>query len=565
MAFSFDQSNHHTSPAVNYLKRAVAALTISVALAACGSNDQASGQPPAGVAMPVSVIEAQPTSVPVSAEAVAQTEGAREVEIRPRVGGILLKRLYEEGAAVAAGQSMFLIDPVPYQNALAQAKAQLAEQKARIEQTRREENRLQGLLATQSISQREYDNAVSDNAVANAALQQAEVRVRDAELNLSYATVTAPVGGVSGRFQFSEGALVAANTSLLTTIVQLSPIWVRFSFSDNELARFGGHLTEQMVQQVTLILPDGSEYQQKGQLNFAASRIDPLLGTQQLRSTFDNAAQRLLPGQFVRVRVTTGERTGVFVVPQAAVVTSDLGRFVYVVNEKNEATVRPVVAGNWLGTDWVILEGLNAGDKVIVDNIIKLRPGTIVSPQASGTAPKVAPVPAPETTPMKAPEVTPTPAPETTPTKAPEVVPIQALAQSQPAVRAQIAKDYAAYQKRPKRKFIGAHTQEPRFASYVKDWRLKIEQLENLNYPEAAKREKLYGTVQLTVGIKSDGSLESIEINRSSGNKILDEAAIRIAKLAGQNGFAPFSSEISQDIDILHITRTWVFKEPPSE
>ena len=184
MAFGFNQSNRHTSP-VNHLIKVVAMLTIGVALAACGSNDQASGQPPAGAAMPVNVIEAQPTSVPTSAEAVAQTEGAKEVEIRPRVGGILLKRLYEEGAAVAADQPMFLIDPVPYQNALAQAKAQHAEQKARIEQTRREENRLQGLLATQSISQREYDNAVSDNAVTNAALQQAEVRVRDAELNLS--------------------------------------------------------------------------------------------------------------------------------------------------------------------------------------------------------------------------------------------------------------------------------------------------------------------------------------------------------------------------------------------
>jgi membrane fusion protein (multidrug efflux system) len=553
VAFSFNQSSHHASAAASHLIKVVATLTISVALAACERGDQASGQPPAGVAMPVNVIKAQPTSVPVSAEAVAQTEGAKEVEIRPRVGGILLKRLYEEGAAVTAGQPMFLIDPAPYQNALAQAKAQLAEQIARIEQTRREENRLQELLATQSISQREYDNAVSDNAVANAALQQAAVRVRDAELNLSYATVTAPVGGVSGRFQFSEGALVSANTSLLTTIVQLSPIWVRFSFSDNELARFGGHLTEQNVQQVTLILPDGSEYQQKGQLNFAASRIDPLLGTQQLRATFENADQRLLPGQFVRVRVTTGERSGVFVVPQAAVVTSDLGRFVYVVNEKNTATVRPVVAGNWVGTDWVILEGLNAGDKVIVNNIIKLRPGTIVSPQVSGTPP------------IQAPKVVPAGVPETVPMKAPRAAPVEALAQPQPAARAQIAKDYEAYQKRLKRKFIGAHTQEPRFASYVKDWRLKIEQLENLNYPEAAKRGKLYGTVQLTVGIKSDGSLESVEINRSSGNKILDEAAIRIAKLAGQNGFAPFPPEIGLDTDILHITRTWVFKGSLSE
>ena len=459
------------------------------------------------------------------------------------MGGILLKRLYEEGATVNAGQPLFLIDPVPYQNALAQAKAQFAEQKARIEQTRREENRLQGLLATQSISQREYDNAVSDNAVAYAALQQAEVRVRDAELNLSYTTVTAPVEGVSGRFQFSEGALVAANTSLLTTVVQLSPIWVRFSFSDNELARFGGRLTEHNVQQVTLLLADGSEYQQKGSLNFAASQIDPLLGTQQLRATFDNTDQRLLPGQFVRVRVTTGERSGVFVVPQAAVVTSDLGRFVYVVNEKNEAIVRPVVAGNWLGTNWVIPEGLNAGDKVIVNNIIKLRPGAPVSPQVSGTVPIQAPASAPLI-------ATPTPVPEL------------ATLQPQLAEEAQIAKNYEAYQKRPKRRFIGAHTQEPRFARYVADWRVKMEQLENLHYPEDAKRKKLYGTVQLTVGIKSDGGLESVEISRSSGEKILDEAAIRIVKLAGQNGFAPFPPEISQDTDILHITRTWAFISP---
>jgi membrane fusion protein (multidrug efflux system) len=359
-------------------QKATLALIISMALVACGKSDQPTEAPPA--ALPVSVIEVQPTSVPISAEAVAQTEGAKEVEIRPRVGGILLKRLYEEGAAVKAGQPMFLIDPVPYQNALAQASAQLAEQKARVEQTRREENRLREMLDTQAISQREYDNAVSDNAMARAALQQAEVRVRDAELNLSYTSVSAPVSGVSGRFQFSEGTLVEANTSLLTTIVQLSPIWVRFSLSDNELAQLGGPLNEQNVQQVTLVLPNGTEYDKKGKLNFAASQIDPTLGTQQLRATFENTDHRLLPGQFVRARVTTGEREGVFLVPQVAVQRSDLGNIVYIVNEKNEATIQPVVAGQWMGREWVILEGLKAGEKVIVDNIIKLRPGTPVAP-----------------------------------------------------------------------------------------------------------------------------------------------------------------------------------------
>ncbi|SEL19828.1 energy transducer TonB [Nitrosovibrio tenuis] len=126
-------------------------------------------------------------------------------------------------------------------------------------------------------------------------------------------------------------------------------------------------------------------------------------------------------------------------------------------------------------------------------------------------------------------------------------------------LEAQTAQDYEAYQKRPKRKFIGARTQEYRFARYVEDWRIKVERIGNLNYPEAAKREKLYGNLQLTVGIRSDGSLESIEINRPSGKTVLDEAAVRIVKLAGQNGFAPFPPDISRDIDILHITRTWAF------
>ncbi len=126
-------------------------------------------------------------------------------------------------------------------------------------------------------------------------------------------------------------------------------------------------------------------------------------------------------------------------------------------------------------------------------------------------------------------------------------------------LQAQIAKDHDTYQKRPKRKFIGARTKEYRFARYVEDWRLKVERIGNLNYPDEARKGKLYGSLQLTVGIRADGSLESIGINRSSGEKILDEAAIRIVRLSGQNGFAPFPPEISHDTDVLHITRTWVF------
>ncbi len=362
------------------------AVAATIFLSACNKTDTQAGAP-AGMVMPVSVLTVQAGSVPISAEAVAQTEGAKEVEIRPRVGGILLKRLYEEGAQIKAGQVMFQIDPEPYQIALSQAKAALAQQAARVDQTKREEARLQSLLATQSISQREYDTAVSDKAIALAALKQNEASVKEAELNLSYTKVTAPVSGVSGRFQFSEGALVAANTSLLTTVVQLSPIWVRFSFSDSDIAQLGGHLDTHSVKEIILTLPDGTEYQQKGKLNFAASQIDPTLGTQQLRATFDNNDKKLLPGQFVRARVVTGSKDGVFLVPQTAVMTSDQGKAVFVINENNEVTPRPVVTGGWVGKDWVILSGLQAGDKVAVDNLIKLRPGAKVAPHPVGEPP----------------------------------------------------------------------------------------------------------------------------------------------------------------------------------
>lgn len=367
------------------------AVMLSMLVTACGQQKQEGAAGAAMPAMPVSVVEMKPTSVPVRAEAVAQTEGAKEVEVRPRVGGILLKKLFQEGEPIKTGQVMFQIDPVPFQIAVQQAEAQLAQQKARIIQTQREADRLKGLLDTQSISQREYDNAVSDNAVATASLLQYEALLREAKLNLSYTSVTAPTSGIAGRFQFSEGALVSANTSLLTTIVQLSPIWVRFSLSDSELATLGGKLNSQSVKNVQLVLSDGTEFPESGKLNFSASEIDPALGTQQLRAVFDNADRSLLPGQFVRARVTTGTRDGVFIIPQTAVLTGDQGKFVYVVekdaNGKEVANIRPIQEGNWEGDNWIILGGLKEGDKVVVDNLIKIRPGAPVASHPLGTPP----------------------------------------------------------------------------------------------------------------------------------------------------------------------------------
>jgi membrane fusion protein (multidrug efflux system) len=363
------------------------ALMLGIALVGCGKKEQNTILP-SEMVMPVGVVSVQSTSVPISSETVAQTEGAKEVEIRPRVGGILLKRNYSEGETVKVGQSMFLIDPVPYQIALQQARASLSAQQARLDQSMREENRLKGLLESQSISQREYDNSMTDRATAKASVQLAQAQVREAELNLSYTQVTSPIGGVSGRFQFSEGALVAANSSLLTTVVQTSPIWVRFSFSDSEISLFGGHLNASNVKKISIILPDGSQYSENGKLNFASSQIDPKLGTLQLRASFENKDHRLLPGQFVRARITTGTRNGVFLVPQTSVLTGDQGKFVFIA-EKNEdgkfiANVRPIQEGGWQGDNWIILSGLNEGDQVIADNLIKLRPGVPVNPHPFG-------------------------------------------------------------------------------------------------------------------------------------------------------------------------------------
>jgi membrane fusion protein, multidrug efflux system len=371
--------------------RALVLLALGVVLSACGKSSSEQGPAAGGMqAMPVSVQSLTAETVPIQTEVVAQTEGAKQIEVRPRVGGIVLKRLYQEGESVRAGQDMFLIDPMPFQLQVDQARAMIAQQKARIDQTAREAQRLKGLLETKSISQREYDNATSDNSVASATMMQYQAQLREAELNLSYTHVKAPESGIAGRFVLSEGALASANTTLLSTIVQVSPIWVRFSLSESDLSSLGGHLSPGKVQDVRLILGDETEYPLSGKINFSASQIDPALGTQQLRAEFQNPDKTLLPGQFVRVRLTTGKRDGVFLIPQTAVLTGQQGKFVFVAEKDKEgktaAAVRPITVGGWFGERWSVLNGLKAGDQVILDNLIKVRPGAPVAPHAPEAA-----------------------------------------------------------------------------------------------------------------------------------------------------------------------------------
>jgi len=376
--------------AIRPLQLALLCASFAVLMAGCGQerSNAAHVVAPAAPALPATVLQVAPQRVPIAVEAVGQVEGSKEVEVRARVSGIVLKRLYNEGDVVRAGAPMFKIDPAPFEIALAQAKAQLAQEQARNEQSRRESGRLKQLAAEKAISQREFDDASSTLKLSDATLQAVETKVREAELNLSYTSVVAPVSGVSGRAVRSEGSLITAGAdSLLTSISQVDPIWVRFSLAESDLAKLPQRRLARGAQvEVNLILPDGTRYPGKGRLNFAATQIDPRLGTQQLRAEFDNAKGQLLPGQFVRAQLVAGQRENVFLVPQTAVMAAEAGYMLFVMDKEGKAALRPVQLGDWLGSNWVVLGGLAAGDRVIVDNLVKLRPGTAVTPLAPGQA-----------------------------------------------------------------------------------------------------------------------------------------------------------------------------------
>ena len=364
-------------------------------LAGCQRTDSGKAAAAAAAPPPVAVhtVTVEPRNVPIRFTVPGVVEGSKEVEVRARVSGILQKQLYKEGDPVRQGSPLFEIDRAPYEVALAQAKAQLAQAAARADQTKREETRLQPLVDERAVSRKEYDDALSARQLADAALQQAKAGVQQADLNLSYTRVNAPVAGISGRAAHSVGTLITTDTngSLLTTINQLSPIWVRFSLAESDLAKIpGGHVGRGTPLDVRVLFADGTPYEGKGELNFAAMEIDSKLGTQQLRAEFDNPRQLLLPGQFVTVRITAGERDKVFLVPQAAVVQTEKGNLVFTVDADGKAQARPVKTGDWIGKDWTILSGLNAGDKVVVDNLLKLQPGVAVTeapPAATQAAP----------------------------------------------------------------------------------------------------------------------------------------------------------------------------------
>lgn len=347
-----------------------------------------------GGPVPVATVTVNLESIPLNLEYTGQTLGSREAEVRARVAGILVKRNFEEGAIVKAGQSLFTIDPAPFQLALERANADLAAAEARLEQAKREATRLKPLFEDSVVSRQEYDAAASSQTIAEADLLAAQVRVKEAKLNLEWTRVEAPINGVTSRAVTSEGSLVSGPDVLLTTVTQVDPIHVLFGIPDNERLRLNREVEEGRVQwpqdgrfDVTVILADGSEYSRKGVVNFTDARVNISTGTSEARAELPNPDMTLRAGQFVRVRLSGALRPAAFKVPQRAILEGPQGKFVYIVDGESKAAIRPIEVGEWTGEDWVVTKGLTAGETVIVDGVLKLGPGAPVTVGDPNAAP----------------------------------------------------------------------------------------------------------------------------------------------------------------------------------
>ena len=391
------------APARPVAYAAAAALSFAL-LAGCGaSQDQGGfhGMPPAQVTTTI----VAPKTIPVAYEYVGQTTGSKEVEVRARVTGILEQKLFQEGAAVKQGQRLFVIDPKPLQAQAAAAQAEVARAQAQKTQADREAARLKPLAERKAIGQKEADDAASNAELAAANIRSTEAKLREVQLNLGYTSVVAPITGLSSRAPKSEGSLVTANDTLLTTIWQVHPIWVPFAIPENEQLALqkevaAGRLTlpKDNAFTVTIRLADGTVFPREGRINFADTRVNPSTGSVENRAEIPNADGALKPGQFVRVRLSGATRNEAIAVPQIAVLDGAQGKFVYVIDRdkdgKDVAAVRPIVLGEWVdssdpkvGNLWIVQSGLKPGERVIVDGVARLRPGAPVVADAPPQGP----------------------------------------------------------------------------------------------------------------------------------------------------------------------------------
>lgn len=379
-------------------------LALAFAVIFISGCDGANSQPPTGMPPPeVTVMTVTPRTLQASFEYTGQTAGSREVEVRARVTGILQKRNYTEGSKVTAGQSLFTIDPALYNAALKRAEADLGAVQARHRQWQREVARLKPLFKAKAVSQKDYDDAASNEAIAAADVKAAQARVVEARLNLEYTRVESPITGIAGRALRSEGNYISGPDVLLTTVTQADPMYVLFGISDEERLKLhreteAGRLVLPKDGQfdVSVKLAEGGLYAKTGKMNFTGAIVSGTTGTSEARAELPNPDGLLRPGQFVRVILNGAQRPNAILVPQRAVLEGPQGKFVYLVNSESKAEARPVQLGEWQNDDWIVTAGLNAGDKVIVDGVMKIGPGApvrVTDPNApkDAAAPPAAP------------------------------------------------------------------------------------------------------------------------------------------------------------------------------
>lgn len=329
----------------------------------------------------VSVIQIEPRDTPVSIEFVGQTQSSHQVEIRARINGFLNRCVYTEGAVVKAGQVLFEMDPKPFQVQLDQAQAALAKQQAALDVAQSNLARVKPLAQQDALSRKDLDDATSRAQSAAAEVDQAKAQVESAKLNLSYCTITSPIDGITGAALQQDGAYINSQNNQLTTVMVLSPMWVNFSVSENEMQKLRSQVEKGLIKSPTkdeynieLILVDGSLYPYTGRITFAEPMYDTQSGTFLIRSSLPNPRGALRPNQYVRVRVTGSIRPGAILVPQQAVQMGAKGHFVWVVNPDSTVDPRPVDVDQWYQDNWFINDGLKAGEHVVVEGGLGLRP-----------------------------------------------------------------------------------------------------------------------------------------------------------------------------------------------
>ncbi|HET7267620.1 MAG TPA: efflux RND transporter periplasmic adaptor subunit [Oleiagrimonas sp.] len=347
--------------------------------------------PPASV----QVTRVQPQTVPLVREATGRLSAFRTADVRARVGGVLLKRTYNEGTYVDEGQVLFKIDPAPFQATLNAAQAELAQAQATYANAKMHAERASKLVPKGYISKSEMDNALAAKRTAAAAVTAAKAQVDNARIKLGYATVRAPIAGRAGKQQVTEGALVGQGTAtLLTTVRQIDPIYVTFSMPVGELQQLrakqvSGQATLKGTSKasVTLKLPGGTTYPHTGTLDFAAASVDPATGGVTLRALVPNPEHVLLPGMYATLEVDMGSLNQAFLIPQNAVQRDTSSAYVLTVGKDNKVVRKNVTLDGMQGPNWVVTKGLAAGDRVIVGGIPKAHVGAVVKPVSGNAKP----------------------------------------------------------------------------------------------------------------------------------------------------------------------------------